>query len=61
MTEQEMREKLDNGLCIKCGKPILDKRGICQECYDSLSQIDKNIIRLLWEAFRIVGNKDDGN
>ena len=60
MTEKEMRERLDNGLCIKCGKPILDKRGICQECYDSLPQSDKTLIRLLWETFRIKGD-NNGN
>ena len=59
MTEQEMRERLDNGLCIKCGKPILDKRGICQECFDSLSQYDKALLRLLWETFRIIGDNND--
>lgn len=57
---QEMRERLDNGLCMKCGKAILDKRGICQECYDSSSQRDKTILRLLWETFRIMGENKDG-
>ena len=56
MTEQEMRDRLDNGLCIKCGKPIQCKRGICQECFDGLSQRDKNCLRFLWEAFRINDN-----
>lgn len=59
MIEQEMRERLDNGLCIKCGKHIQDKRGICQECYDSLSQTDKTLLILLLETFRIFGDNND--
>jgi hypothetical protein len=40
---------------------IAVKRGICQECYDSLSQTDKTFLRLLWETFRIMVDNNDGN
>ena len=59
MTEQEMRERLENGLCIKCGKPISDKRGICQECYDSLPENYKAYIGALWLIFNIKGRNND--
>lgn len=36
MTEQEMRERLDNGLCIKCGNPInKNHKYFCEDCYEN--------------------------
>ena len=36
MTEQEIKDRMDNNICLECGKPITDDSKLfCQDCYES--------------------------
>ena len=36
MTEQEIKDRIANNLCLECGKPITDDSKLfCQDCYES--------------------------
>lgn len=36
MTEQEIQDRIDNNICLECGKPISkDYKYFCKDCYDS--------------------------
>lgn len=61
ISEEEMRYRLDNKLCIGCGKPLLDNKGICKECFENLPQEDRTLIRLLWFAFNLGDDKNESS
>ena len=50
MTEQEIKDIIDNKICLECGKPITDDSKLfCQECFDkSMEYVNKNGISNEW-------------
>lgn len=36
MTEKEIQQKIDNKICLECGKPLTeDSKFFCKDCYES--------------------------
>jgi predicted amidophosphoribosyltransferase len=36
MTEQEIEDRIENKICLECGKPISkDYKYFCEDCYES--------------------------
>ena len=43
MIEKEIQDKIDNKICLRCGKPIdNDRKLFCKECYKEGNEKIKN-------------------
>ena len=56
MTEQELKDRIDNKICLECGKPITDDSKLfCQDCYDkSMEYVNKNGLSNEWTIYSVI-------
>ena len=56
MTEQEIKDRIANNLCLECGKPINDDSKLfCQDCYDkSMEYVNKNGLSNEWTIHSVI-------
>ena len=56
MTDEGIKERLDNKLCLVCGQPISSgKRFFCDKCYDEANEkIKKNGISKDWDIYSLI-------
>ncbi len=56
MTDEELKRKADNNICLSCDKPTLDGRKFfCKECYEkSKKHIEENGISKDWDIYSII-------
>lgn len=47
MTEQELKDRIDNNICLECGKPISkDYKYFCEDCYESsIKKVIENCLK----------------
>ena len=56
MTDEELKQKVDNNICLSCDRPILDGiKFFCKECYEkSKRHIEENGISKEWDIYSLV-------
>ena len=56
MTEQEIKDRIANNLCLECGKLITDDNKLfCQDCYDkSMKHINENGLSNEWTIHSVI-------
>lgn len=56
MTEQEIKDRIENNLCLECGKPITDDSKLfCQDCYDkSMKYINEKGLSNEWTINSVI-------
>lgn len=47
MTEKEIKDRIENNICLECGKPIgKDYKYFCEDCYESsMRKVIENFIK----------------
>lgn len=56
ITDEELKQKVDNNICLSCDKPILDGgKFFCKECHEkSKKHIEENGISKEWDIYSII-------
>jgi hypothetical protein len=56
MTEQEIKDRIENNLCLECGKPITDDSKLfCQDCYEkSMKYVNENGLSNEWTIHSVI-------
>ena len=56
MTEQEIKDRIENNICLECGKPITDDSKLfCQDCYDkSMKYVNEKGLSNEWTIHSVI-------
>lgn len=56
MTEQEIKDRIENNLCLECGKPLSkDYKYFCEDCYDkSMKYVNENGLSNEWTIHSVI-------
>ena len=56
MTEQEIKNKIDNKICLQCGNTITDDNILfCEDCYEkSIKYVENNNLSNEWTIYSVI-------